>query len=467
MIMELRLYNTESRKKEKVTGPKILLYTCGPTVYDYAHIGNFRTYVFEDLLKRTLLFFGLPVKHVMNITDIDDKTIKGAISKNMALKDYTDVFKKEFFVDLKELNIMPADFYPEATAYIDEMIKIIEKLLKEEYAYRGSDGSIYFSLAKFPKYGRLSHLKLEELKMGASQRLSDEYDKENAGDFVLWKNYDEKRDGAFFWQSPFGPGRPGWHIECSAMSLKLLGDTIDIHCGGVDNIFPHHENEIAQSEAYTGKKFVKIWAHSAFLIVDGRKMSKSLGNFYTLRDLLKKGFSGREVRYMLLNSHYRTPLNFTLEGLEASKVTLRRIDDFVFRLANIETKASYGEEKILEEKAKDKFYLALADDLNISIALAALFDFMKEINILCDNQKIGAEEAGRVISFLKELDQVLGILLPEAKQQISKEVEDAVAQREKAREEKNWRLADEMRDYILKMGYIVEDTLNGPRLKKR
>ena len=335
----LKLYNTESRQQEEIIpidGRTIRMYTCGPTVYNFAHIGNFRTYVFEDLLRRTIKFFGLPVRQAMNLTDVDDKTIKGAIENKVSLAAFTQTFKDAFFQDLKTLNIEPVEYYPQATDYIPEMITIIQKLLDTGVAYRGQDGSIYFSIAKFPSYGRLSHLHLNELQVGASERvIHDEYEKDNASDFVLWKIFDPERDGDIFWDSPFGKGRPGWHIECSAMAMKLLGESIDIHVGGVDNMFPHHENEIAQSEAYSCRHFVKHWLHAEHLLVDHKKMSKSLGNFYTLRDLLKKGYTGKQVRYMLLQTHYRTQLNFTFAGLDGAVSTLERLSDFIVRLQAI------------------------------------------------------------------------------------------------------------------------------------
>ena len=290
--MDLYLYNTETRDKKRIVphdGQTVRMYTCGPTIYDFAHIGNFRTYVFEDLLRRTIRFFGFNIQQAMNLTDIDDKTIRGAIAKKISLKQYVEPYRKAFFEDLQALSIQPVEFYPAATDYIAEMIRMIERLCESGHAYRSENGSIYFSIRSFGSYGRLSHLQLSELKCNASgSNEADEYEKENAADFVLWKSYDPLRDGEIFWDSPFGPGRPGWHIECSAMAIKLLGETIDIHCGGVDNMFPHHENEIAQSECFSGCCFARHWVHVEHLLVDHKKMSKSLGNFYTLRDLLNK-----------------------------------------------------------------------------------------------------------------------------------------------------------------------------------
>jgi len=464
----LQLFNTESKEKEKVYPSNkkyITLYTCGPTVYDFAHIGNFRTYIFEDLLRRTLLYFGYEIKQVMNITDVDDKTIKGAIKKNISLEEYTKPFEKAFFEDLKTLNIEKAEEYPKATKYIPQMIKIIAALLEKKVAYE-KDGSVYFSISDFPSYGRLSHLKLDELQHSKRVTL-DEYDKENLSDFVLWKAYDKERDGDIYWDSPFGKGRPGWHIECSAMSMELLGETIDLHCGGVDNIFPHHENEIAQSEALTGTRFVYHWVHAEHLIVDGKKMSKSLGNFYTLRDLLKKGYSGDVVRYALLCVHYRTQLNFTFDSLDCAKASLQRLRDFICRLESVEKDGTEGIALSLIEKAHDQFITALADDLNISMALASIFDLIREINSLLDQEKISKKEAEKLLAFLKEIDQVIGCIPFEKPcEDIPEEVLLALDEREKARKEKNFKEADRLRDHILSLGYQIEDSKKGPRLKK-
>lgn len=466
----MKLFNTETRTKEEITSPdrRIRMYTCGPTVYNYAHIGNFRTYVFEDLLRRTLKYFGFHVTQVMNITDIDDKTILGALEKKVPLKTYTGPYTEAFFQDLKTLNIEPAEHYPRATDYIPQMIALIQKLLDENIAYRGADGSIYFAITKFPKYGRLSHLKLDELRAGASERIStDEYDKDHLADFTLWKAYDPSRDGQIFWESPFGKGRPGWHIECSAMAMDLLGPTIDIHVGGVDNMFPHHENEIAQSEACTHQRFVRYWLHSEHLLVNHKKMSKSLGNFYTLRDLLSKGYTGPQIRYLLLQTHYRTQLNFTIEGLDAAAKSLERVADFAGRLRDIDLKAEGDPTAPLIIAAKEKFNLALADDLNISVALAALFDFIRDINTLCDAGQVGRLEAQKIIQFLEDLDRVLGVLpIYPRTEEIPSELLALLSDRQKARAEKDWKKADACRDTLLAKGYLIEDTPTGARLKR-
>lgn len=467
--MELNFYNTESREKEKIVPLQddlIRMYTCGPTVYDFAHIGNFRTYVFEDLLRRVFKFFGFRVKQVMNITDVDDKTIRGALKKGVTLKEYTEVFEKAFFEDLRTLNIEPAEAYPRATDYIPAMIKIIEGLLDKGFAYVDEDGSIYYSVAKFEKYGRLSHLKLDELK--SSQKMaSDEYEKENVADFALWKAYDPERDGNIFWESPFGKGRPGWHIECSAMAMKILGETIDIHVGGVDNMFPHHENEIAQSEAYSGKLFVKHWMHSEHLLVDNKKMSKSLGNFYTLRDLLKRGYSGCQVRYMLMQAHYRTQLNFTFEALDATANGLQRIRDFCSRLHEIKGQTKYDGLNSVLEVFLEKFSQALSDDLNISQALAVFFDLIRDLNSLIDKGLIGQDDSNTIFKTLAKVDSVLGFLPLNIEEKIPEEILDLLQKREDARSQKDWKNADFYRNQILEKGYLIEDTPCGTKCRTR
>lgn len=470
---ELSLYNTETRRKEVVKpieAGKIKMYTCGPTVYHYAHIGNFRTYVFEDLLRRTLKHFGFAVHQVMNITDVDDKTIRGATAKGVTLAEFTRPYEEAFFADLDTLAIERAEQNPAATAYIPQMIEFIQDLIEKEMAYRGSDGSVYYSIARFPRYGCLSHLHLDELQVGASSRVStDEYDKDHVSDFVLWKAYDPERDGKIYWESPFGKGRPGWHLECSTMAMQLLGDTLDIHCGGVDNLFPHHENEIAQSEARSGKRFVNLWLHSEHLLVDNKKMAKSAGNFYTLRDLLDKGFTGREVRYMLLHAHYRTQLNFTFEGLEGVRHALQRFDDFVLRLGDIDHEsASAGPAEDLLRKAEEGFTAALGDDLNISVALASLFDLVREVNTLCDRQAVSKGEAQQLLAFLKRCDGVLAIFKWDMSnlEALPEDILDALQRRDEARRAKDWSLADQLRDVIVDAGYVLEDTPSGGRIKR-
>jgi cysteinyl-tRNA synthetase len=444
------------------------MYTCGPTVYHFAHIGNFRTYVFEDLLRRTIKFFGMKVTQAMNLTDVDDKTIKGAIAKNISLDEYTKPFKDAFFEDVKTLRLEPVEFYPAATDYIPDMIHLIQVLLEKEIAYVGVDKSIYYSIKKFPRYGCLSHLHLEDLQAGAGERVAaDEYDKDHVSDFVLWKAYDSTRDGNIFWESPFGKGRPGWHLECSAMAMKLLGETIDIHVGGIDNMFPHHENEIAQSEGCTDKPFAKLWMHSEHLVVDNKKMSKSLGNFFTLRDLLNKGFTGVQVRYMLMHTHYKTQLNFTNTGLESVKSSLQRLNDFVGRVQEISTPGETGKLDDILQKAATAFKEALGDDLNISAALAVLFDLVREVNTLIDAGGLKNNDKEKLLALLKSWDSVLAIFdFEEDKDNIPFELMDALEKRIQARKNKEWAKADTLRDFILSRGYIIEDTAQGVRLKK-
>ena len=467
----LKLFNTLTREKDPLAPAEsktFNIYTCGPTVYDYAHIGNFRTYVFEDLLRRTLKYFGYTINQVMNITDVDDKTIKGALEKNQTLGDYTKVYKDAFLDDCKMLNIEPAEQYTAATDHIPQMIHMIETLLERGVAYKGADNSIFFSIQKFPNYGRLSRLKLSELKTGASERTTgDEYDKDNASDFVLWKAYDETRDGPIFWDSPFGKGRPGWHIECSAMAIDALGPTIDLHCGGVDNIFPHHENEIAQSECCTGQPFARHWAHAEHLIVDGKKMSKSLGNFYTLRTLIEKGYTGPEVRYLLLSTHYRTQLNFTLQGLDAARQSLHRLSALIDRLRTIDGKDSGKVQPFLDHTTL-QFKKSLADDLNISVAFAALFDAVRQLNAWIDSNEIGAFEAQLILDTFSSYDSVLGVLpLTPTEASIPPELNEALDKRNAARAAKDWATADAMRDLIHNAGYVIEDSPTGSRIKKK
>jgi cysteinyl-tRNA synthetase len=467
----LRFYNTASREKETfvpLLEGCVKMYTCGPTVYYFAHIGNFRTYVFEDLLRRSLELFGFKVTQAMNLTDVDDKTIKGAIAKGISLNEFTLPYKEAFFADLKTLNLEPAEYYPAATDYINDMVKMIQTLLDKKIAYEGGDGSIYYAIDRFPRYGCLSHLNMEDLKVGSSERVvADEYDKDHPADFVLWKKYDPERDGKIYWPSPFGPGRPGWHLECSAMAMKILGETIDIHVGGVDNMFPHHENEIAQSEACSGQTFARLWMHSEHLLVDQKKMSKSLGNFYTLRDLLDKGYTGPQVRYMLLQTHYKTPLNFTFQGLAAVEGSLSRLNGFIRRLQGISTPGPISDVEKLLQDSFAKFAAALADDLNISVALAVVFDLVREVNVLCDEGKIGIPEAERVLDLMRKMNEVLGVLSFEANEEtIPDALQEAFKKRLEAREQKNWKLADELRNFIYEQGYIIEDTPSGARLKK-
>ncbi len=467
--MTIKFFNTLTRKKEvfkPIKDKEVKMYTCGPTVYDFAHIGNFRTYVWQDILKRWLIYRGYKVKHVMNLTDVDDKTIRGARKEGISLKEYTKKYIQAFFEDSKTLNIIPADVYPKATEHIQDMVKLIKILIQKGYAYRGEDGSIYYDISKFKDYGKLSKMKIKELKPGARVK-ADSYTKEEAYDFALWKAWNPE-DGNVFWETEIGKGRPGWHIECSTMAMKYLGETIDIHTGGVDLIFPHHENEIAQSEAATGKKFVNYWLHAEHLLVEGRKMSKSLGNFYTLRDLLKKGYDPKAIRYVLLSTHYKQQLNFTFESLEAAKNTVDKLFNFIFRLKEIKEGKNNPKIKEMINKTRQKFESAMDDNLKINLALASMFDFINKVNKLMDEKKISKENADDIIKLILDFDRILGLNLEKAlkEEEIPEEIQKLIKKREEARKRKDWKTADEIREKIKSMGYIVEDTPKGTKVRK-
>jgi cysteinyl-tRNA synthetase len=459
----MQIYNTMSRQLDEVVPLEeghIRLYTCGPTVYNAAHIGNFRTYVFEDLLRRYLKYSGFRVTQVMNLTDVDDKTIRGARESGKALRDYTQVYKDMFFEDVKTLNIEPAEHYPAATDHIQEVIDIITKLFDKGLAYKSDDGSVYFSIDKFPNYGRLARVDTSALQAGA-RVAQDEYEKENVADFALWKAWSEA-DGDVAWDSPWGRGRPGWHIECSAMSMKYLGESFDMHTGGVDNMFPHHDDEIAQSEGATGKPFVKYWMHSAHLVVDGKKMSKSLGNFHTLREVMERGYQGREVRYVLLAAHYRQSLNFTFEAVESARASLARLDEFSDRLKDFKTAGT--ELPAWGTAAKVGFEAALDEDLNIAEALARLFDMAHAGNRAMDMGETDWS-AQAVLDLIQTFDSVLGVLAKPSVA-IDPEAESLLEGRAKARAEKNWAESDRIRDALSALGWEVRDSAEGQKLKK-
>lgn len=463
----IRIFNTLTRQKEEfkpIEPDKVRMYTCGPTVYDYAHIGNFRAFLFEDLFKRWLQYRGFKVTHIMNLTDIDDKTIKGSQKQQKPLKEYTDFYVKAFFEDMKTLNIEPADVYPRATEHIPEMVSIIKTLMQKGIAYLGEDSSIYYAISKFPSYGKLSHIKTQELKAGARVK-QDEYAKEEAQDFALWKAYTPE-DGDVFWETELGKGRPGWHIECSAMSMKYLGDTFDIHCGGVDNMFPHHENEVAQSEAATGKPFVNYWMHNEHLLVEGKKMSKRYGNFYTLRDLLQKGCNPLAIRYLLLSTHYRQQFNFTFEGLNAAKSAIERLANLQRRLQDANGSPSGEKLAQLIRAVQAGFGEAMDDDLNVSVALAALFEFVREINNLLDANALSKDEATKVAQLIAGFDSVLGVIPKASEESLPKEAEALIKKREEARKAKDWKTADEARQQLKAMGITIEDTQQGIRWKR-
>ena len=469
--MALRFFNTYSREIEEFeprdpTARPITMYTCGPTVYSRAHIGNFRAYIFEDLLQRHLELRGYKVHRVMNITDVEDKTIRGAGEAGVPLQNFTEQFKKAFFEDAHTLRIKRADEYPRATDqhYIDRMIEMISTLISKGLAYQADDESVYFRINKFPNYGKLAHFDLTQLQSTGRVK-HDEYDKEHIGDFALWKAWDQE-DGDVKWNSPWGPGRPGWHIECSAMSTALLGDQIDIHCGGVDNIFPHHEAEIAQSEGVTGKKFVRYWLHCAHLLVDGQKMAKSLGNFYTVPDVLAKGYSGRELRYALLRVHYRVPLNFTWEGMNEARESLARIEEWLARLRELVRTARRGVRSAQRIDPTSQFEDALDDDLNISAALGFLFESIRQTNRAMDQNEIDAASASAWLDWWKRINTVLDVEA-EADVVIPHEVTRLAQQRENARREKNWKRSDELRQQISALGWEVRDTKDGVKLTPR
>jgi cysteinyl-tRNA synthetase len=461
----IRFFNTLTRRKEKFTPiepDKVRMYTCGPTVYDYAHIGNYRAFLFEDLLKRWLEYRGFKVTHVMNLTDVDDKTIKGSQKQQIPLKQYTAHYTNAFFEDIKALNIKPADYYPKATDHIPEMIALVKKLIQKGYAYKAPDNSTYYAIKKFKNYGKLSHIKVAELKAGARVK-TDEYEKEEAQDFALWKAWTPE-DGDVFWETELGKGRPGWHIECSAMSMKYLGETFDIHCGGVDNMFPHHENEIAQSEAATGKRFVRFWLHNEHLLVEGKKMAKKFGNFYTLRDLLGKGYDPIAIRFLLLSTHYRQQFNFTFEGLDATKGAIERLRNLMRRLQDADGKDSGGKVAELVHGVQAGFGEAMDDDLNVSVALGTLFDFAREVNALLDADVVSRSEADEVDTLMRGFDGVLGVIgEAEMEEALPKEAEELIKKREEARKARDWARADALRLRLREMGVVVEDTSQGVR----
>lgn len=475
--MPLQFFNTLTRVKQVFKPLQegiVHMYNCGPTVYNYAHIGNFRAYVCSDILKRYLLYKGYKVLQVMNITDVEDKIIKRCNEEKISLSALTGRYMDAFFEDLDILRILRADHFPKATEHIPQMIALIETLLKKEIAYKSEDG-IYFDIRKFAGYGKLSHIKLEETQAGAGKRVAaDQYEKEHAQDFALWKFWDAE-DGEIVWQAPFGKGRPGWHIECSAMSMKYLGQQFDIHTGGIDLIFPHHENEIAQSEAATGKLFVQFWLHNDYILVDGKKMSKSLGNFYTLRDLLAKGYKPLAIRYLLLSSHYRQQLNFTLAGIDAASQAVQRYQECYDRMKAVseekEEKKRNGKDEentdvdVLIADASAAFEEALDDDLEIAPALGAVFDFIHAVNKLHDEKPLGKKDCHKVLVFFEDVDRVLGLLSEE--ENIPAAILYLAQQREAARKAKNWNESDRLRQEIHAKGYRIDDTDKGFVVKKR
>jgi cysteinyl-tRNA synthetase len=466
--MALRFYNTLTQQVQQFTPidpASVRMYTCGPTVYDFAHIGNFRTFVFYDLLRRVLQLNGYKLDHVMNITDVDDKIIRNAVAKGKTLKEYTDIYTDAFLADCTSLRLERPERIARATDHIPEMAAAIQKLEESGHTYR-SDGSVYFKIASFPGYGKLSHNDFGGMVAGARVDV-DEYEKDDARDFALWK---APKPGEPAWDTPIGTGRPGWHIECSVMAIQFLGASLDIHAGGVDLVFPHHENEIAQSESLTGQPFAYYWLHSEFLLVDGQKMSKSLGNYYTLRDIFSKGFTPEAVRYLLASTPYRKGLNFTFDGLKSATTAIDRLRNFALRLDS--AKLEDGRSERIEElaaKAKKDFREALDDDINTAEALGAVFEFIREANTALD---AGEFRRGNVLAakeLLAQFDSFFDVLKPTATEGglTDNEVEALVAERNAAKKARDFARADQVRAQLLEQGIILEDTKDGIRWKRK
>ena len=466
----LKLTNTLTGKPEifePADGQTVRMYTCGPTVYNFAHIGNLRTFVWEDILRRHLSS-KWKMNHVMNLTDIDDKIINRSIESGQDIKTYTAPYTLGFFEDCEKLRIQKPEVVSPATEHIDEMIHLVARLIENGYAYREGD-SIYYRISRFPNYGRLSNLDKRELKVGARID-ADEYEKEQPQDFVLWKAPKDSREPR--WEAPFGEGRPGWHLECSAMAMRFLGETLDLHCGGIDLLFPHHENEIAQSEAVTGRPFVRFWVHGEHLLVNGEKMAKSKGNFFTLRDLLEKGYDPLTIRYLLVSVRYRKQLNFTFEGLKEARAALDRIKEFLFRLET--AKLTPGNDPKIGEalaKARQEFEASLDDDLNTSGALGAIFIFIGEANIAMAEGRLHEDNRAEIKAWFKVIDDRLAIIPPmEHAVQDDKEgaeIEALVAERNEARKNRNFALSDKIRQALLDRGVVIEDTREGTKWRRK
>ncbi len=466
--MAFRLFNTLTRCVEDFVpldpaGKAVGLYCCGPTVYDFAHIGNIRTFVFADLVRRWLEFRGFSVKHVMNLTDVEDKIIRKVRETGRTLAEFTSQYEAEFFKDLETVGCLKPHETPRATEHIPDIVALIARLIDKGVAYKAGDGSVYFSIEKYRgcgcKYGQLVNLNFEEMRVG-ERVASDEYEKESVADFALWKAR-VPDDGDVFWESPWGEGRPGWHIECSAMAMKALGETFDLHLGGEDLMFPHHEDEIAQSEGATGKPFVKHWMHGMHLLVEGKKMSKSLGNFFTLRDLLAKGFSGREVRYLLLTAHYREQFNFTQEGLAGAKSALARINECIAKLRDLAGQTGGEPDAVVLEK----FSKALSEDLNISGAWGAVFDWIRDLNRAIASNQLDAKTAAGALAAWDQMNTVLGLGQPAAAE-APPELLALLEERQAARKARDFKRSDAIRDELKAQGWVIEDTSKGPRLKK-
>jgi cysteinyl-tRNA synthetase len=476
---EIQLHNTLSGKLEPFIPQKpgeVRMYTCGPTVYDYAHIGNYRTFVFQDILRRFLKLRGFKLNHVMNLTDVDDRIIANAAAAGKNIRDYTEKFAQAFFDDCKALSIEAPEHWIRATDHIDDMVQLIERLQEKTFTY-SSEGSIYYRITKFPGYGKLSKIDLSGIQAGARVD-NDRYEKESARDFALWK---APKPGEHFWETTLGPGRPGWHIECSAMAMKYLGETLDIHTGGIDLAFPHHENEIAQSEAATGKPFVRCWLHAEHLLVEGEKMSKSLGNFFTLRDLFAKGYKPSALRFALASVPYRKQLNFTFDGLKQATNSVERLLNFADRLK--QGRFSVGKQKGMVErisKAHEEFDAALSDDLNTARALAAVFDLVRDANIAIDKGEFRQGDVAALQQFLSFFDRVFAVLEDNDAAKLSAlgyasteaglsdaEIEGLIAERNAAKKKRDFAAADRIRKELADRGIILEDAKDGSVRWKR
>jgi cysteinyl-tRNA synthetase len=477
---EIRLENTLTNHKEPFSTlhpGEVRMYTCGPTVYDYAHIGNYRTFVFQDILRRFLHSRGYRINQVMNLTDVDDRIIQNAAERGISIFEYTAKYIEAFKQDMNALSLEPPEHLVRATDHIEDMVKLIEHLEAKGLTYR-SEGSIYYRISKFPEYGRLSKVDMSGIQAGARVDV-DRYEKADARDFALWK---APKPGEHFWETRIGPGRPGWHIECSAMAMKYLGDTLDIHTGGIDLAFPHHENEIAQSEAATGHPFVRFWLHAEHLIIDGEKMSKSLGNFFTLRDLLQKGHKPSTIRYLLASVPYRRQLNYTADSVQQAASSVERLRNFVARLKEGKFPAgSNPEMQKRAEKADADFEAGLADDLNTAVALAAIFDLVRDVNTAIDHDEFRQQDVAHVLAAMKKFDAIFAVLednddeklhalgfKPSTQEISAQEIEALIGDRQKARQQRNFKRADEIRKQLEDRGILVEDTRDGGvRWKKK
>jgi len=465
--MGLRLFNTLSGRAEPfepMDGRTVRMYTCGPTVYHYVHIGNFRTFAFQDILRRYLTYRGYRLDHVMNITDVEDKIIRNAGEAGKSLREYTEVYQKAFEEDARKLRLQTPERVVRATDHIPEMTDAIEELGRRGLTYQ-SDGSVYYRIAGFPGYGKLSRIDTSGMRAGARVDL-DEYEKADARDFVLWK---ATKPGEPCWESPFGPGRPGWHIECSAMAMKYLGETLDIHAGGVDLVFPHHENEIAQAEGITGKPFVRFWLHAEFLQIDGQRMAKSLGNFYTLRDILEKGHAPEAVRYLLASVPYRKQLNFTFDALKSAATAIERLRNFRLRLDT--DRLEPGESDALTRlgmEARQQFEAGLDDDLNTAQALGAVFEYVREVNTRMDAGEFRQGNLAGARDLLGLFDRIFDVLEPSREGQMSaEEIDRAIAERLAARKARDFARADQVRQDLAAKGVVLEDTKDGTRWKRQ